>query len=753
MNKKIFFLSFFILILVFSLTSFANQDYTQTGFANSTYKTGRSQFNTLNVQTSLTGSRAISTPYETPKVADLDGDGVNEIVVVDGTNIRLYQNKELDIVDAFVSTNITGQTYSIIFDIDGDGKKEILITSDDSLAIDIIEYNGSDIFLDYTMPINGSTHVNGQVMLACKDVDECIYVTALREDTINPNWLYVTHFNTGGTTKTTGIRSSTDLFCLPRVPSIAVVDYDNDGTKEYVFSAVRKDAVGAFGNGQVELYYIDASATSVTLEHSVQGINTVDTGGSSPTTCTANNYDGRISSPLVTDLDGANGNGLETAVAYMISDDDHKIEVFDSIGTSLKTHPAVFNGEGILVSNLVSATAFANGDGKDYCVVGHKSSANRLALTCGTLTGSSFFGTIFTEEYFYDLPNGFHNVSNTYQNYHSIIHSGQHVVNDVNEVSGSTYISDLSEFITSQGVFKINPNYLGTDNDLDLIFDFPTTEGAIIPVDVEKTGQLDMLALTNTNLAYIDDGFSNTAGQITGYRIDPCVDAIWKTNTSVEVRITVDDVNDDDISSRAFLYYGGSNQQDTGWSTNNTHGTTYTFNFVANTTGANQILRMQGRDVENGQENDTIDRSFSVSSTGTIEKGDCITEVNIDLTDEVVDVNETLTGLNETNAIKSTLIAFRDVTGLSFSILWLLGMVIMGFVAIFGYSEAIQKGESNANGFYIFLAVALIESIMLIIGVLVGALSVGILIAIIVMAIILLGLWLGTIMTSSRNIG
>ena len=184
--------------------------------------------------------------------------------------------------------------------------------------------------------------------------------------------------------------------------------------------------------------------------------------------------------------------------------------------------------------------------------LGYDQTANILDLLCASeQTGQ----IIETDEFTFD-SGPFYNISFGYGDpWIPITHAGQ-------QSTATTSGNNLNEIINSYGVFRLN--FEGV-NHLDLIWENPISNGAVISVDYEEVGREDMFVLTDTNIWYINDGFTNLGSNISSYYTNPCLDSTWKINTSVEVRITSTDDEGDLVNSRAIFYQGESNEQDSGW--------------------------------------------------------------------------------------------------------------------------------------------------------------------------------------------
>lgn len=150
MTRKTSFIGI-MLFLMFMLTSTALTSYPQIGGQNSQFKTGTGFFNEqLTVVDDYT--KTLTNGKFVPLVDDLDGDGTNEIVVVDSNVLRIFRNKELTIVaGATITPTVEDYSPPIIFDIDGDGNKEVIIAGTVTENIYVFQWDGSSLIAEFTL--------------------------------------------------------------------------------------------------------------------------------------------------------------------------------------------------------------------------------------------------------------------------------------------------------------------------------------------------------------------------------------------------------------------------------------------------------------------------------------------------------------------------------------------------------------------------------------------------------------------------
>jgi len=320
-------------------------------------------------------------------------------------------------------------------------------------------------------------------------------------------------------------------------------------------------------------------------------------------------------------------------------------------------------------------------------------------------------------------------------------------------------LKDTDEILNSYGVFELNFDgilcnipIVGGFCTMDRIFANPKGDSVLISVDVERTGEDDLLILTNTELFYIDDLLTNEQAEIvaTSDAFNPCIDSgNIKINSTMLIQFKVIDDNrapDNIVTARAIIYADDPNEQDTGF-VNNTAGSTFTFTntkdgnpLIYNKTTNNGKIRLEAFDPINfPTSSDTVTAGFTVGVNG-VEFNDCTSDLVISPFDEAV-INATQQRLNEVldtditnNAIFNALDTLKGLTGLGGSLLFLIIMMTV----IIGIWCA-KKTDADASSTFGVVILAMV--LLMIIGFFVGAINLGILLTLIVTGIIIVSLF------------
>lgn len=324
-----------VLILMLMPLALANTEYNETGNTDAFYQTGTGFFNAQLTETS-TFSRSVSVQRQTPLVSDLDGDGVNEIIIIDDDTVRLFRNKELDIVDAFDMGASQELSNMILFDIDGDNLTEIIVAQEESTeVIKIIQYNGTALTNQTDVNMAALTHSDGESIIKCRAVNDCLIVYNDKKSKSAEGGtagdVYGAFFNTTAVTNEVNldtIPAGTSMYCMPKIKHIALSDFDGDGDKDYIFTNVE---VQSGGFNHVAIYYVDVTSNVPTEVLQVDDTEIVGT--SDPGADCGSNHGKFFTSPLVAELDGSTGNFKETVIGTHTDDDEFNLKVYDSSGS------------------------------------------------------------------------------------------------------------------------------------------------------------------------------------------------------------------------------------------------------------------------------------------------------------------------------------------------------------------------------------------------------------------------------------
>jgi len=757
-----------ILFLLIISIAFAATSYNQSGSDTGEYSLGTGFFNEQLLDTqiftkTLTDSRLI------PLINDLDNNGINEIVILDDDTIEIYQNKELDLIAGFTLQLNARTSNMIIFDVDGDSDNEIIITTEetgDFPRIYILGFNGTDLINESSFKMSGTgspnlDHSNGEVMVACRATNDCLMAYANKitgtDEANAAGEQFVTTFNStgfgGAEVLIDTVPSGTTAFCYPKIQNIVTNDYDNDGDVDYIFTNF--ELAGSSAGFRLNIYYIDVDG--VTPSESRQELALDDVTGITRTgsSCQTDNYGRFITSPLVFDLD-AGKSGKETVVGFNINNNEFKMHSYDASGSTesaafIDDYPETFDATGEIVSNPMRANVFSDTGNQDFCVLGIDPDDTSTGCTigcidllCASEATSSFLESL---EFKFNTDGSF-NLTQDYDEWTAITHSGKH--STAQETIGDPLFgnfdpSNPDEFINSYGVFKIQEaTFNGSSfvKTLTRIFATPRDNAVIIANDLEKEvtvgGREDLLLLTDTNIFYVDDKFTNSPATISAFTIQPCIDATWKLNTTVQVTITPTDVDNDNVAAKATLYLGDTNEQDVNFSINVSSGTAIPFgDFIANKTIGVGTLRLQARDTQNVAEVDIVDVVFSVGTNG-VSFGECTTTVDLDAEAAAISA----LNLSADAIANQAIVNFVEETSNVFKI----SPIVLVLLLMLGWTIAVltTKGDSGSESIVsmnkvIFMVVGNI--FILLVAIIAGAISFAVLLTIAVLAIVIIGLW------------
>lgn len=743
----------FVFLMILPIAS-ANTEYNQTGSTNQDYLLGTGIFN-LGLTTSSSSIRTLVSGSNIPLVADLNNDGINEIIIMDSSDVRLFKNNNLEIVD---SITLEAGTYSnmIVVNIDNDTYNEIILVNEASGNgnVSILQYNGSDFIREYLLDFDIPTIADGttEIMINCNDGQgntesiSCIYVMASNPLSAGTKIYAMAAFNSTDTSELLEIVSTVDTnenYCLPQIPSIVYENFDlADSRKEFIFTITEFKRLA---NERLNIMYVDvAENLTITTDQRI-----TFTSGFNPviTALNCNDNIGKFyTSPMVKDIDGSTSNGKETIIAINEDSEDFVIKVFKSSGSVLDTHPSLFQADGELLSNVMLSNVFGDTGTVEYCVLGHDDEDQQINLLCGSQLTGNIFDTI---EFKFNVDGRF-NVTNTFNEQNMISHMAQHS-SALENIAGQGLV-DTTELISTYGVFQLRDESFNSSlfiKNMDIIFENPAGDSACIQVDVEKTGAEDIICLKETSVFYIDDSLTNNPAEITEITINPCIDSVIKINTTMQIEVTVEDQNPDvlgqDLVSSVVSVYDGTDNQQTSSVLNVTSGTTAPHTFQINQTGTNRQIRITGFDTANPDTIDTILQSFTVGLVG-VEFGDCKTTFIITPIAEIVEVTEaSLTEDADDNAITNSVNAIIGLTGIGGTTLWLFGLLVLSAMIWF------EGASRNLSGNSILGTIAILNVMGILLGARLGMLSTGLVVVITVMGVVIIGVFLGKFLTGAST--
>lgn len=161
-----------------------------------------------------------------PLVADLDADGLNELIIFRNEEIRLYNTVNYVEKDTYVSSNISVVGNAEVVDFDGDGALELVFITSilSNYSFYVMNYSNDNFYTEQII-----TNVSASYGLNCyplyDGVTQCCYVDS------DGNFNCYDSTNSFITTPKINVG---ETGCLDgSIPSY--IDYDNDGTNDVFF--------------------------------------------------------------------------------------------------------------------------------------------------------------------------------------------------------------------------------------------------------------------------------------------------------------------------------------------------------------------------------------------------------------------------------------------------------------------------------------------------------------------------------------
>jgi len=775
MIKKGVLLTLILFLLTISLTNAQSKtEYENIGGADGDYNLGDGIFG-ANVNF-LSRGIGVTANTQVPLVVDLDGDCTDsnqatcrEIIIIDSGTIRIF-NSSLVVKDT-ISTGLSGTVSNMIsFDIDGDGRKELIVAGEETELIKFIDWNGTDLTLQSTVNYsNGLYHADpdlfaatgGQIQIGCDDVQSCqLHISSIREreGTLEGN-LSVVLFNESGMGAITLIRVHPVIFephCAPYIKHVEVTDIDADGNKDYISTWLENSVTTT----QLVIIAVEKDGT---LKSGFPIFDT-DVAATGTDGC-EDAASGRIFSPPTVfpffgGIEGSSESQIAVA-ANLAGSNTFKIKLYDSSGVFIDDFPEVISGEARLVSNVFRGNFFPDTQDVDFCATGYDLVETELEVVCGSLLSGEFPDT---NRYIINVSGKFALAQFGFENWDVISHSTNHE-NTLSEcLDVSCAKDDLDEVLSPYGLHRLDRtgflcDTTGTCELKEVFFNPFNTSGVFTSVDLTGSGSEDLLLMTDTNLFIFDSLFQDQGPQIdrSTIRISPCIETFWNINTSTLISFTVDDTDPvatedlDQVTASVTIYADDPNTQEIALGPL-TSGTDFTFvnQFLINKTISfgSGIIRLTANDTGSSDQ-DIIDIPFSVAANG-VELNDCTTvgfqveveEVEPEFADELTSEVD--------NAITTGILGVSDLFGgVAVGLVWLIIMALAA-ITIFTSNNTVFTSRGQDEGHKLGI-VLIVEIILLIVGTLLGFIPIGIVITIVVLGLIAVGLFFSRVFTGTNN--
>lgn len=671
-NLKTFGVAIFLFILFLSSFALAEFQYSSRGSQDKQYHTENyTLFNSL--YAGLYGAPVIysktlntNNMLQPPLIYDINLDGKDELIIASGNDIKIYQNRSLQLLGIY-SSGTEIKEYSAY---NYDGERYLVYTTGGAAStasnITILKWNAITNQLNWSASINtGLNFASNMLSFACDDVTGRCLAAGANPDVVNAYSFNLSNSKTYTQAITIEARSNVnDIMCFPSIPDITTGDINNDGINEYALSYGEISSIGA--------NVFEVSAAILTVNETNQITTKYDAVLRSPnfnvgSTCAS--YRFLYTAPLLADV--IEGAALDLVIGVNSNSNEFKMYSYRWVGNSLSfydDHPEIFQADGIIISNPILANIFEDTGINDYCVMGFTTN-NATDLLCASDMTSDTPQT--RESRTANFTNFFIPQSSTAQN---IIHSIQAKTNIENG-------QDISEILTPFGVYSIESCSIFGNCNLILEYPLTYTDGIASYGRLTDKPYLDLIYTKANNVYVIDDKFINSNAKIDEYTINPCISSVWKQNTTAEISITPRDSDGDAVRARMVLYADSENIQDSGWLGNYSSGTTITASFTAYNKTASGKIYLQAQDIKQ-PDNSTYDQiilSFAVSDDGVV-FGDCQTAVSNIIADSVA-ANVSIGVADEVSLTSNVLTDWADDTAGTFGLPILL-VVLLFFMMI-----------------------------------------------------------------------
>ncbi len=615
-----------LLLILFLMIPFSFADYPQLGGQDTQYNGDKARF--VNGTTPTEYIQNLLSPSEYPLSFDMDGDGTQEIIVVDDATFKMYDS-QLNLIDGWPidSYDFRGVNY-VLGDHDKDGKGEIAYVLGIADYMTAVEWNGTE----FEQIINdgdlaGILHDDGDCIIA-QAVDKNGYVgqcinrkggtsisskmvgffwnASKKDDTELLNWdgpeLY-------------------DLTCFPEGATIQADDINKDGTIDYISNYFAVQSSGNSDGVYTTAFRINKNGNVIPTFNTYHNLGDI-VSGTGGKTCYDEGYNLTefVTNLVLGEFDGISSNGKEWAYAFRIDSGDRerfRLGIFENDGTAILKKPDLLGDyeKGRIISNTFVGDFFTDTGEEDPCVIGYNSVDDQINMLClNPRTTEVGLGSRWYEWQFDSSNIGL--VNEGFKQYSRITHS-------IEIIGGGN--PDRNEVLTPYGTFKLNNDCTLNFCTMDYDYDSSRRKSVTIPTDIDLNGFSELLILQTNSLWLQYDDVQPQAPIITGtYSIDPCLEEPWEVNTTVSIRYTAIDADSPELTAWVELY------SDTAYTVTSSNrsvvsGETITFNpyeLVASTIDPNAKLRLY---VSDGDYITSEELYFSVGLEGNTRPSSCVT--------------------------------------------------------------------------------------------------------------------------------
>jgi hypothetical protein len=730
-------------------------DYAITGYDSTFHISSNGNFNT-GLTTALTMSSAVSSGlYFTPQIADLDNDGYKEIVALDRATSQPkfkvfqvdFENEQIDLeatVNLFDTTILNFYTAHSNIVIANTNKN---IYPEIAMAYLVSPYNQKITFVEY----NGtgySTYWANLTSVAGQDSTAQNSFLTYQEDYFNTNAPTYTLgcfddgcFIAGRTPRGTlvfykanmtqvieienqwydGVAGNLGVYANSMFPQIAFNDIDYDGYTEAVFvmpawyvgtTSSNGGVLCAFqtANDRLSLNHFNSSCTN--LPNRVQSHTLANYVGDTQLSAT---------SPLVAELDENTADGMEIILGYKTGDRGYKMLRYDSNLDYQAEYPLTVEMEGDTISNIFELDYFPDTNGNDIAMVVYDNATSEMYYVVTNVnklyTKKSFNVAIPTN------PSKLSGAVHTFE-------------------TDSTGAGD--EIINSYGIYKLS--YSLISQTMTKVYDFTSTlnPAVVIPFEIDY-GVAQIIALTTSKLYVISDGSVNKQARVHSTTINPCaIGQPLRINTTMTINATLTDYENDKVRTRAYVYYGDSNQQESDWSELYTPLGTAGVNipidaiYEINKTGNNYVIRVEAQDINNGTPS-YVNYKFSVDNEGLWYDDSVCVKTGNEEDDYFVNPLDALDTTNATMIDNPVIDSLNTISVYAHTPVLLMWLILMLVICI-GLLYYVYQESGNMTIAFTMSYVSLF--VMTIIGRLLNIVPMGIVVTMIVILIIPLALWI-----------